>query len=343
MVEAEPSAVRPLQAHQATDTSVELRRLGVLNELGIIAGADPGIDQICALAGDIFGMPIAVVTLLDKEHQWLKARQGVDIEFLPRETAFCNFTILADDVLVVPDASLDERFASNPLVVGEPHIRFYAGAPLEWEPGIRLGALCVIDSELRAFSDSDRRRLAQLAELVVAQIRLHSVNTDLQKKSEQLVARQSALEWTATHDALTGLPNRTLFRTNLEKALTQTATGQTGAVLIVDLDEFKRINDTMGHEAGDVLLVAIGERLSEIVRAPNMVARLGGDEFGILLTGNVSNAQLKSLSDGIYVALHKPVEHERFSFYCSASMGQVLFPEHASTATGIMRCADIAL
>lgn len=325
------------------DTDVEQRRLNVLDDLGIISGTDVWMDRICALASDIFGMPIAVVTLLDKERQWLKARHGIDAQFLPRETAFCNHTILSDAVLVIPDALEDGRFASNPMVVGEPHIRFYAGAPLEWGPGVRLGALCVIDSELRSFSETDKRRLAQLADLVVAQIRLHSANTHLQQNGEQLAARQLALEWTATHDGLTGLPNRSLLRNALEHAINRIEPGQTGALLILDLDDFKRVNDTMGHDAGDALLVAVANWLSDLVQAPNLVARLGGDEFGILITGDSTEESLKTLSRQISASLRRPAENGGVSFYCSASIGQVLFPEHGTTATVLLRCADIAL
>lgn len=149
--------------------SLEEKRLSALHALEIVAsGNDPAMDQICALACDIFGVPVALVTLLDEEHQWLKARCGLDVESTPREDAFCNYTILADDVLVVPNALEDERFASNPLVTGGLNIRFYAGAPLELELGIRLGALCLIDYEPRSFSQADRKRLAQLAVLVVS-------------------------------------------------------------------------------------------------------------------------------------------------------------------------------
>lgn len=239
------------------------------------------MDQICALACDIFSVPVAVVTLLDAEHQWLKARCGLDVESTPRGVAFCNYTIQSDDVLVVPNALEDKRFASNPLITDGLKIRFYAGAPLELEPGIRLGALCLIDYEPRSFSEQDRHRLAQLALLVVSQIRLHAANLEPKKKSEQLEARHAELEWTATHDGLTRLPNRSLFQEKLQAAVETPETG-VGGLMIIDLDEFKQINDTLGHEAGDALLVAVGERLSSLVEAPAIVARLGGDEFAIL-------------------------------------------------------------
>jgi GAF domain-containing protein len=89
------------------------------------------------MARDIFGAPISLVTLIDSNMQWLKARCGLDIKSTPREVAFCNHTIAADDILIVPDAQQDEGFACNPLVTGAPFIRFYAEAPLilsSWKP-----------------------------------------------------------------------------------------------------------------------------------------------------------------------------------------------------------------
>ncbi|MDX6807383.1 putative bifunctional diguanylate cyclase/phosphodiesterase [Terrihabitans rhizophilus] len=325
-----------------SDLPIEQRRLNVLKALEVIPGDDPVMDQICALASDLFDTPIALVTLLDEDHQWLKARHGLTDNFLPRDTAFCNHTIIGDDVLVVHDALQDGRFADSPLVTEGPRVRFYAGAPLEWEPGIRLGALCVIDTKPRSFSTVEKRRLEQLALLVVAQIRLHSANLDLQRTSQDLAIRQSKLEWTSTHDALTGLPNRTLFQEKLKAALDATTPGQRGAMLMVDLDEFKGINDALGHEAGDVLLVAVGNRLTGLVQPPNMVARLGGDEFGILLA-EANDEQTKSLTVDISAAFREPVRYGGHSIYCSASIGQAMFPDHASTPTEVVRCADLAL
>ncbi len=325
------------------DRFVEDRSLSVLRALALTSENDLGMDQICALASDMFDVPIALVTLLDEEYQWLIARYGFDEERLPRSTAFCNFTILGEGVFVVPNAPEDERFARNALVTGAPHIRFYAGAPLEWEPGIRLGALCVIDTEARSFSLVKQRRLAQLARLVVAHIRNRAATRDLQEDVAQAAIRHSALEWTSSHDALTGLPNRAPFRAALQRAIEETKPGQRGALLLLDLDEFKRINDTMGHEAGDALLVAVSGRLAELVKAPNMVARLGGDEFGILLTTALSEDELEAFGARINEALSEPFEHEQYRLHCTASIGQATFPDHATSASELLRYADLAL
>ena len=154
----------------------EAARLEALHRLQILGSpAEPAFDRITQLARALFGVPIALVSLIDAERQWFKAKCGLEISGTPRDQALCHYTILHDTVFVVPDARANPTFASNPLVTGEPHIRFYAGAPLTIAPGIRLGSLCIIDTKPRVFEDADRRRLAGLAQLVVGEIWLRDL------------------------------------------------------------------------------------------------------------------------------------------------------------------------
>ncbi len=107
----------------------EADRLEALHSLAILdTPADRSFDAITEAAADCFGVPICLVSLIDAERQWFKARVGLDCQETPRDLAFCAHTVAADELLVVPDASSDSRFAGNPLVAGEPHIRFYAVA-----------------------------------------------------------------------------------------------------------------------------------------------------------------------------------------------------------------------
>ena len=149
----------------------ETERLKVLLELSLHGGEpDPALDAICRTARERLDVPTALVTLLYHERQLLRGRSGIDGTETPRSVAFCNHTILSDEIFVVPDAKADPRFADNPLVTGEPHIRFYAGAPLTYLHGVRFGALCVIDYKPRKFSLGDRAELAELADTVVSAI-----------------------------------------------------------------------------------------------------------------------------------------------------------------------------
>jgi GAF domain-containing protein len=147
----------------------EFRRLKALQETGLLADSrSPELDEICRQAEEHFHGVTALVTLIDKDLQIIKARVGSTLECMPRSHAFCDYTIRTDDVLVVTDATKDHRFASNPFVVGEPFIRFYAGAPLIYMRQVRLGALCLIASKPREFTLGDRAELTLMAEEVVS-------------------------------------------------------------------------------------------------------------------------------------------------------------------------------
>lgn len=128
---------------------------------------EPEYDQVTRLAAKLMAFPICLVSIVGKEEQWLKSRWGLDVGCTPRGVAFRAHTIMRADLFIVPDAQLDERFASNPLVASEPHIRFYAGAPLITEEGAHIGALCLIDRVTRSFSDKEAALLRRLADMVV--------------------------------------------------------------------------------------------------------------------------------------------------------------------------------
>lgn len=149
----------------------ELERLAVLESLNLLdSPQDPDFQEICREAARYFDAPVALVTLIDARRQWFKARVGLDICETTREASFCNYVVSQDMVLIVPDAWEDARFASNPLVVGPPHVRFYAGAPLYYGDGIRLGALCIIDQRPRAADEIDVTTLRHLADRVAGEI-----------------------------------------------------------------------------------------------------------------------------------------------------------------------------
>lgn len=141
----------------------ELRGYGILDSPN-----EPVFDELVRSAARAFDTPIALISLLDEDRQWFKARHGLGPQQTPRTISFCTHAIQGSDVFVVPDATLDERFAANPLVVGEPNIRFYAGAPLGTPSGRRIGTLCVIDTRPREhFSEAARRILQRMAREVM--------------------------------------------------------------------------------------------------------------------------------------------------------------------------------
>jgi len=128
----------------------EAKRIEALRSLQVLdTPPEERFDRITKIAQHVFDVPIALVSLVDESRQWFKSKQGLEVCETGRDVSFCGHAILRDDALVVPDAFLDKRFADNPLVTGEPHVRFYAGHPLADAAGFKLGTLCIIDHRPR--------------------------------------------------------------------------------------------------------------------------------------------------------------------------------------------------
>lgn len=153
---------------QAAPTpSNETERLRALKALSLLdTPAEERFDRVVRFAAEQLDMPIALVSLIDRDRQWFKARFGLDATQTGRDISFCGHAILQDDLFIVEDAQQDARFADNPLVTGDPHVRFYAGAPLSAEGGERIGTLCLIDRVPRTLGAVERAVLEALRTLV---------------------------------------------------------------------------------------------------------------------------------------------------------------------------------
>jgi len=148
--------------------------------------------------------------------------------------------------------------------------------------------------------------------------------------------------WMANHDALTGLPNRVLFQERLDALCLLSEPCSNGALMVLDVDNFKLINDTLGHDAGDALLCAFADRLTKAAGTESFVARLGGDEFAILLECN-SDADVKETADRIFAELRFPFRHDGRLMECNASIGASLYPRDGGNRSEMMKAADMAL
>ncbi len=239
-------------------------RLATLQSLGILdTQPEERFDRLTRMAKRLFGVPIALVSLVDNQRQWFKSVQGLAVSETPRDISFCGHAILGDEILVVPDAAIDQRFADNPLVAGSPDIRFYAGCPLKAADGSSLGTLCIIDQQPRSMATDDLELLQDLASMV----------------ERELVTVQMAIV-----DELTGISNRRGFVTLGQHCLYLCVRQSLPASLIfIDLNKFKRINDEFGHAEGDLAITAFAEQIKGVARVSDVFARWGGDEFVIML------------------------------------------------------------
>jgi diguanylate cyclase (GGDEF)-like protein len=228
----------------------EETRLKTLRSLNILdTPAEERFDRLTRLAKRMFGVPIALVSLVDENRQWFKSCVGLSATETPRDISFCGHAILGNEIFIIPDATNDERFADNPLVLNEPNIRFYAGCPLRHLDGSKLGTLCIIDTAPRSLGEEDLEAFKDLAELA----------------ERELVAVQLA-----TLDDLTRISNRR------------------GFALLAQNSGFKLINDKFGHAEGDRALTAFADQMRSTFRDSDVFARLGGDEFVVLLTNTAA-------------------------------------------------------
>jgi GGDEF domain-containing protein len=250
----------------------ERERLQALLRYEILdTGSERHFDDLTFLASHICQTPIALVSLVDKDRQWFKARIGLSVSETSRDVSFCAHAILQPNLFIVQDATEDARFADNPLVTSEPKIRFYAGMPLFTSDGKHaLGTLCVIDRVPRELSATQKEEIEALAR---------------QQALLELRFRLQQERHLARIDSLTGAANRRAFYESLEGELSRLKRyARPFSVAYLDLDNLKRVNDDLGHEAGDAVLCAVSATIGKILRRTDTVGRLGGDEFAILFS-----------------------------------------------------------
>jgi PAS domain S-box-containing protein len=153
---------------------------------------DAGFQELVHLAAEICDTPIALLTLIDKDTQWLKVRTGTDVRHLPCKISFCTHTILNDSLLIIPDATRDERFADNPIVTGEPYVRFYAGSPLTTSDGQKIGGLCVIDTKPNNLSHHQQLMLKMLAKQAI-DLMEYRMSMEMLKQNQMEVEQQKKI------------------------------------------------------------------------------------------------------------------------------------------------------
>ncbi|MDA0185757.1 sensor domain-containing diguanylate cyclase [Solirubrobacter phytolaccae] len=292
--------------------SAAARRLRAIERLHALDRAgDPALTALTRVASFVVGGGAAAVHLIDDEVQHRVAATDAPLGEHPREDSMCKLVVDGERRIVCEDATADSRFAYSSFVQGDAPVRFYASTPVRATDGTVVGSLCTWDIEAREIGDEHVRRLEDLAEQVATLLELRQV--------------ASELGHAASHDPLTGVLNRTMLDDRLAHAFARRMRRDCDVlVVVVDLDGFKAINDTLGHDTGDVVLKTVASRLQTATRAEDTVARLGGDEFAVV-------AELQPDSDGesILVAriesgLSEPAEYGGELRPLRASVGAAL-------------------
>ncbi len=422
------------------------------------SGAESHLDAMCRTAAALLGLPAALVSRAGAEGHRIEAACGLPAAEAPRAAALCAQVLLGDEVLVVEDAAEDPRVSEAGRGRGS-FLRFFAGVPLILAPGLRLGVLAVLGPTPRRVSPEERARLADLAAIVGAHLRLRHTEAVLRTseahfrllaesasdmivladadttrryvspaslpllgyapeelvgtrpidgvhpddaagyralldrvsrgEADRVVGRQryrrkdgrfvwveatfsvmreggtglptgyvaavrdiserkeaeSRIAHLALHDALTGLPNRLLLRDRLQQELALVQRyGGAFALLCLDLDHFKEVNDRFGHAAGDALLCAAAERIRRIIRTEDTAARIGGDEFVILQTRTNQPVNAEAMARRLIEALHAPFALAGFPpLTVGVSIGVAFAPRDSLDGEGLYRLADQAL
>lgn len=420
------------------------------------AAAKDRLGTMVRHARRIFDVPIAIVSLAAADRWFFEDHIGVDVCETACAGCFCSHVILGSNILVVPDAALDERFRHLGLVADDPRIRFYAGAPLIDHNGCAIGALCIKDVSPRpqGLSESERRSLADLADLVMGELearrvsiaggdghrrfdaiagsaadaivcadganrilswnsaaeRMFGYSADevvgqllniiipLQYRSmheaglrraaaglaagrvgsfvtvpalrrdgsefpielslshwledgehrfgaiardiTERLATQARLKRAAEYDALTGLANSTVLSAHLSAAA---ADERAPALILLDLDGFKDVNDNLGHAAGDEVLKAIADRLRECTQDRHLAYRLGGDEFVVVLGTGGNPVLATALANELVEAIERPLELGERSVYVGASAGVAVVTDKVWSGERLLEQADLAL
>ncbi|GGI54611.1 GGDEF domain-containing protein [Oxalicibacterium solurbis] len=254
--------------------------------------SDAQLLRIQRIGERLFNVAHCVVTFADASSGFHDGRQAVAHEF-------CRSLAEVEMLTVVQDASADPLLATHPMVSGEPRIRFHASSPIRDAGKAIVGAVHLVDYRARSFSEIDRRAMADLVGIAERELHVRSLNAiqlDLEKKNKTL-RRKSLI------DPLIGTWNRgAIMRILGIESVRCEKAGQPLSVIVVDLDFFKKINDTYGHPAGDAVLVKVTSRLRSSIRRQDSVGRYGGEEFLAVLPG-ASQQEAQAIAERMRAAV----------------------------------------
>jgi diguanylate cyclase (GGDEF)-like protein len=311
------------------DDVVTDRRKAAITRLGVIDRAGvPELTALCRIAAYVAGAGAAAVHILDEQLQRRIAAVNAPLGTHSRADSMCHLVVDSEEPIVCADASEDGRFGYSSSVHGPDPVRLYVSIPLRTSEGVVIGTLCAFDTVAADVSDEQVALMEDLAEQVSGQIELR-VAVEL----GQLASR----------DMLTGAINRFVLSDRLSQASArQTRHGGQILLAVVDVDNFRRINDFHGHAVGDEVLIAVAQRLMAAVRAEDTVARVGPDEFVVLAEIDDSPSAATALLERIEGALSDPIELAGQPRQVAANIGTA-FASPGEDIRSALRRADAAM
>lgn len=326
----------------ATIASTETLKLAGMHTLDIFyTPLEERFERITRTAKRVFKVPVAAVTVMNNDKQWFKSVTGWTVSELPAEQSLCAWTIADDKITVVPDTTADPRYAENPFVVGKPNFRFYAGYPLKDKWGTTTATLCVLDLKPREFSADDTAALQDLGQMAQSEI----VSDRLSEAQSQLISKLGLARREAMFDPLTRVWNRRGAASLLGMALKQADEDNSDlSVCLIDIDNFKRINDNYGHQVGDQVLRKIASMLVTCLRDDDLVCRYGGDEFLLILSG-MGQSRIAEIGERVRRTIaDSPIPTRYGAMPMTISVGCMSRDETAGqSADELIKAADEAL
>jgi diguanylate cyclase (GGDEF)-like protein len=298
-------------------------------------------ERITRIARRALHAPVAAISLLNDDKQWFKSAAGWGISELPRDQAICKLTVEANQIVMIGDTLADPRVAKLPIVTAAPRFRAYAGHPLIDDQGSCIGTFCVLDLKPREFAPVDRQALMDLAALVQREL----LSDQLTNAHAALTSKLGMARREALMDPLTHLWNRRGASVLLKGAFASAdQRGTPLALALLDLDNFKRINDTRGHQAGDEVLRRVASRLLSTVRGDDAICRLGGDEFLVMMADTDAAIATRVAERIRHAITDTPIPTRDGAIEVSVSVGCTVRQARDTTAVdALLERADQAL
>lgn len=314
--------------------------LTAVREPELSLSLEPRFDRLTRVAREALRVAAAGIAVSREGSFWFKSIAGWDIDELPGKRSLCQLAIDKKDLVVVPDLLEDRALREHPLAKKAPHIRFYAGYPLRDAEGRYVATLCAYDTRPRTLSRTQMQVLRDLGAMAQREL-MNDAARDVQR---QLVSKLGAARRDAMIDALTRVWNRRAGLQLLEEACTDVRDDSAIAVAMLDLDRFKAINDSHGHQTGDEILRKVARLMVSAVRDGDVVSRYGGDEFMLIFRGLAADEVERLLERIRQRVSESPIRTRAGDMEVSVTAGSAIVePGRLREADSLIRQADQAL